>query len=948
MALGCLADGALSQVIEPAQVKRPVQIDDLFSWRELPELRISPDGKYIVFVVNAVADDANKRTSDLWLVATDDASEPVQITRHSGNDAAPRWSPDSRAIAFLSDRDDDSDEGVQQIYLWRLAGGEPERLTKIESGVTHVEWSADGQTLYFLSPDEPSQQRQSRLEKNEQDDAQPVEQGFQFSHLWALNLATRQSRRLTRGEFHITDFSLSPDGRRIAFCAAPTPLLNYETQTELYVIDAAGGPRRRLTENGAAETQPRWSPDGGFVTFAANANQDGTMHYVALSRLFAVPAAGGKVMPLMGGMKNGLVVEVGAHFWSANGNSIWLLVDSGFTHQLVELPVSDDDDKLTPGEPIVRDEGKRVMTLVDASRDTSLLAFGWESSTAARDIYVATRNNIAKARQRTNLNPQIDHLKLAPREIVHWQSRDGQQIEGLLYYPHDLPRDGDARRMPLLVNIHGGPLAADKNCFLMDMVTYPHLAAAHGFGTLFVNYRGSTGYGDAFARAIVGNYYTKDVADILSGVDALVDRGIADPKRLGIQGWSNGGILTTWITTETTRFRAAAVGAADVNWFSDFGTADIALPFDLEYFRGRPWDQRQHYLEKSPLFRMDKVRTPTLILHGEADVRVPLGQGQEHFRALKEIGKAHVEMILFPREEHTFAEIAHQKTKVAKELEWFQHYIDTAAEAAPKEPLAAPLSARLAQHGGMYGEWIANVLVPETAPLSALNDTASADPKGNEKATRLPLLVGRFEVTNAQFQHFVAERPHLARPAVDEPYKAVAVWQGSPARFLTGYANHPVTGVTPLEAEQYCRWLSQKTGRSYRLPTSEEWTEIASAGEEHQFPWGDEFSADRGNSASIWGEKTTFDARSLFTSAAGRQLLDHRLPTQQVGSYTSDKLHLHDISGNAWELCRHGQQFVARGGGWTSSPAELTLDARLNIPAEGRRGDVGFRVVREP
>ena len=919
---------ASAEVIRPEQVRRPVQVSDLFSWKELAELELSPDGAWVAFTLNEVAEGKNRRTGDLWLVSAEGKPAlPIRVTRHSADDTHPRWSPDGRRLAFLSTRGSDDEEA--EIYVFDLAGGEPEQVSDHETGIVEFAFSRDGRTLYFLAEDPLSEEDQERRDKQEQDDAKEFERKFQYQHLWALDLTTREERRITAGEYHITEFEISPDGRSLAFAAAPTPLLNYEAQTEVYRVSVNGGPRKRLTENAGAETQLRWSPDGKWISFAATALRDGTMRYVAVPRLFAVSASGGQSWPLMGEIELGIAPDLAPHFWSSDGRSIVLTLEAGFLNRLVRLPMRAEGEQLVAGKSKTLYEGPRLLSLATRADASDHLAFALESATEARDVYVADASEIAKARQLTTLNPQLATLDMARSEIVRFAGKDGQPVEGLLYYPLE-HRPG--KRSPLLVNIHGGPLAAEKHGFYMDMYTYPHLAAARGYATLFVNYRGSSGYGDDFARAIVGAYYTKDVADILAGVDWLVERGIADRERLGIQGWSNGGILTTWITTETDRFGAAAVGAADVNWISDFGTADIALPFDTEYFQGAPWENRQLYLDKSPLFRLDRVTTPTLILHGEDDVRVPTSQGHEHFRALKIHGKAPVEMVLFPREEHTFIEIAHQRTKVEKELAWFDKHV--LGDSQRPEPLAEPLEERVAQIHGLYGETIGNVLAPETVLVPA---STSAP----------PLAFGRFEVTNAQYQYFLADHGDIAVPQAKAPFQAVAVWDVETRRFKPGYGNHPVVGVTGREAEAYCRWLSKQTGHTYRLPTAGQWARAAQCGEEAVFPWGDEFEAGQANSACRWAETTLFDAKEFFEDEQGRKLLQRRLPTRQVGSVAANEWHLYDISGNVWELCTDGEQTIARGGSWSSTPAELRVEARLKLDAGQRRGDVGFRVVRE-
>jgi dipeptidyl aminopeptidase/acylaminoacyl peptidase/formylglycine-generating enzyme required for sulfatase activity len=956
-----MVHAALGAAPEAEQVQRPVQIEDLFSWKELLDLRLSPDGAWVAYALSEAQPDQEARTGDIWLVSTsaagqDSPSAARRVTRDPADDSSPRWSHDSRRLAFLSTRG--SDEELAQIYVYELAGGEPQRLTEHETGVTALRWSPDGRTIYYLAPDDTEHE-----DNDEKDDSERVEQDHKYGHIWAVDVNTQETRRITGGKFHITEFSVSPDGRQLALVAAPTPLLNYEEQVEVYTIRVSGGPRRRLTQNRGIERHVRWSPDGRWISFAAQALADGSFHYVAPDRLFAVSAGGGEVCPLMGEISVGLG---GEHFWSGDSRSVFLPLDRRVTHQLAELELREEQGRLKPGQCHLRYEGQRFLTRADPNRDGSKIAFALEDPSHSRDIYVAGTAQLDNSRRLTTLNPQHEALRMARCEVIRWKSLDGQEVEGLLYYPLDYQV---GERAPLLVNIHGGPLAAEKIYFMMDMYTYPHLAAARGYASLFVNYRGSSGYGDTFARAILGAYYTLDVQDILAGVDHLIQQGIADPNRLGVHGWSNGGILTTWITTETGRFKAAAVGAADVNWISDYGTADISIPFDREYFGGPPWQHLKLYLDKSPIFRMDRVTTPTLILHGAKDVRVPTSQGFEHFRALKEHAKTKVEMVTFPREEHTLLEIAHQRTKVERELAWFDQYIlglagdgprdDSAKPKAGREeskkkssrtpqqqPLAGPLRAKVAQAGGLFGQQEHGILVPETVPLTTPYAAEKVDERGVRRSARRPVLaIGRFEVTCAQYQHFLADVPAVPIPQAKAPFDSATVWDLATRRFRPGYANHPVMGITGEEARRYCRWLSKKTGREYRLPTASHWQRAAKGKDSGEFPWGDEFESGRGNTACHWAKKTIFSAGRFFRGTEGQALLKERLPTTQAGSFEPSESHAYDLCGNVWELCTQGDKWVARGGAWSSTPAELRLASRLKLAADERRNDVGFRVL---
>ncbi len=939
LAVALLATMAHAQVDVNALGKRPVQMSDVFAWKQIGETRISPDGSRVVFVVRQADQKENHWRSDLYLVSAA-GGEVVQLTRNPGNDYSPRWSPDGKRLAFLSVRGE-KEKARPQVYLWRPDGGDPERVTDSKTGVNSFAWSRDGRQIYFLANDPVPKEKEKR--RKAKDDAKTVEKEFQYAHLYVIDLDSRRSRRITRGRFHIFSFELSPDGRTIAFVAAPTPLLNYIKQSEIYTVSVLGGARQQITHNNAPESNLHWSPDGRWITFTTDATQDGVFHYVAPSRLFAVSATGGKAIPLMSRFKVGLS---GGYLWAPDGKAVYLSLNRGITRELVKLRIEERDGRLAPAGRRTLYAGERLMSRPHLDRSGKRMAFTLQDMQTPPDVYVAEVGRIDRARKLTDLNPQVRTWRLAKSEVIHWRSRDGVEVEGILYHPLE-PTEN--KPVPLIVSIHGGPFAAEKISFRMNWGSYPHLAAARGYAMLFVNYRGSSGYGDDWGRAIVGQYYTKDVDDILSGVDALVRRGIADSTRLAVRGWSNGGILTAWITTVTGRFKAAASGAGDVNWISDFGNSDIGVPFDIEYFAGRPWENLEHYLKKSPVFHLDRVTTPTLILFGAKDVRVPVGQGYEHYRTLKEVGKAPVEFVLFPREGHGLSELKHQRTKVQKELAWFDRYVLGGPE-RPK-PLASALIERAAHVGGVYGEMVGGVLVPETLALTA--DTLFAPPplptdgQAIDTVFVRPFAIGRFEVTNAQYLFFLAENPSVPVPQATSPFAAKQIWDRQTRRYAPGYDNHPVTGVTAEEARRYCEWLSAKTGRRFRLPSSEQWEFAARAGKRAIFPWGNVFQLAKALSLSSWAGEEAFDARAFFGSEKGKRLLAARLPTSQVGSFGANAWGLYDVSGNAWELCEEAGRPVIRGGGWASTPAELRLSEKLELAPDQRRSDVGFRVVEE-
>jgi dipeptidyl aminopeptidase/acylaminoacyl peptidase len=393
--------------------------------------------------------------------------------------------------------------------------------------------------------------------------------------------------------------------------------------------------------------------------------------------------------------------------------------------------------------------------------------------------------------QFTDLNPQFKNKTIAKTEIVHWKGADDDEVEGILYYPDDYKR---GQSYPLVVTTHGGPNLADRDNWSERMFYAPNLLTERGAFVLKTNYHGSADYGLKWGESICcGKYYDLEVPDIEHGVDYLIGRGLVDPDKIGAAGWSNGSILSIQLTiANPDRYKAAVVGAGDVEWISDWANVDFGESFDHYYFGKTPLEDPELYIQKSPLFKMDRVKTPTLIFFGTNDRQVPTEQGWTHYRALYSIGKAPVKLVLFPGEAHSPNKLTHQLRKLNEETAWFDKYLfkinPPENEALKKgSPLDVALERRSVQKvGALYGVAFRPPSIPENpAPDVLLPETVK---RGN-------IEVGRFEVTRAQFAAF------------DKDYK-----------FEAGTENYPANGITFEQAQAYCKWLSELTAETYRLP----------------------------------------------------------------------------------------------------------------------------------
>ncbi|MCK4774295.1 MAG: prolyl oligopeptidase family serine peptidase, partial [Candidatus Krumholzibacteria bacterium] len=397
---------------------------------------------------------------------------------------------------------------------------------------------------------------------------------------------------------------------------------------------------------------------------------------------------------------------------------------------------------------------------------------------------------ILDAKPITKINQHITKKSKAKTEVVTWTGAKDEEIEGILYYPHDYE---EGKKYPLVLMIHGGPRATDMDHW-SEYWAYPHqLFAQRGAFILKPNYHGSGNYGLEWMESIKGHYYELEVPDILSGIDSLVAQGNVDDEALGIMGWSNGSILAIACCIESDRFKVLCAGAGDVNWTSDYGNCAFGAAFDNAYFGGQPWENPQVYIDKSPLFRMQELETPTLIMFGSQDTSVPTEQGWQHFRAMQQIGKAPVRFLLFPGTGHRLRKLSHQRRKMEEELAWFDKYLfGTFAEGNEafdeRSPLAWALEkASVKTVGHLIGEEFDASIVPEIVELGDIR-------------------VSRFEITRAQFSAFDL---HYSYPP--------------------GTDNYPVNEISLPLAQAYCIWLSEKMGQTYRLPTEDEMDKLLTA-----------------------------------------------------------------------------------------------------------------------
>ncbi len=634
--------------VAAAQSKRPMTFEDVLAVKNLSDTQVSPDGRWVAYVLTQADMKEDAADADLWLASTS-GGEPVRLTTSKKNDTQPRWSPDGKRLAFISAREEKA-----QIFLISPFGGEAEKLTESKSGVLSFQWSPDGKRIAYVAQQEPTPEEEKRLK--DKDDAQVVDKNFKFTRVSVIDLQTKKASELVKGDFAAGDPQWSPDGRSIAYTTTPTPKADDGSLTDIWVVDVDSGKQRRLVNNDGPDSSPRWSPDGRWIAFLT---RDATHGQLGQSKLAVVSSEGGTPHELAPAFKS----QAGPATWSADGKDLYFNASVRTGNQLFSVPASG-------GEARQLSNMTGVMSQASFSKDRRTIAFTRSDVQNPPEVYVATSLALSGPVKLSDHNAQVRELALGASEVVRWKSKDGMEVEGLVIYPVGYDR---TRRYPTVALIHGGPSGVWTESFPASWSNFGHVWAGKGWVAFYPNVRGSSAYGEKFLLANVRDWGGGDYEDIQSGLDNLVAKGVADPDRLAQSGWSYGGYMTAWTLTQTTRFKAVMVGAGLTNMYSMYSTNDLQRVLE-GYFGGEPWNDTEFYWRKSAMAFIKKANTPTLILHGAADTRVPVGQAQELYMGLRK-NSVPVELVFFPREPHGLQEPRHQLDKMRREYAWFSKYV---------------------------------------------------------------------------------------------------------------------------------------------------------------------------------------------------------------------------------------------------------------------------------
>ena len=629
---------------------RGPEIKDLINLNWPVEVALSPDGKAVAFCVEVANWEKNRYDREIWVCR--EGREPAVYVKDQGSNSGLKWSADSLTLFFLSDR-----TGKPQLYRLAADGGEAQALTKVEQGVNSFDVSTVGGWIAVSVQDPEEDSLKKRRESY--GDFEWVHEDFLFSHLWKLNPQTGELARITEGrDYSVDGFSISPDGRKIAFDARWAPSVIAGNDSDIYVVDVATRNVGKIVELNGSDRNPIWSPDGREIAFESSAGKG----MITLNRpIGIVPAAGGEVRFVTRDFDENPVLLA----WRSDG--LYFSALQKTESRLFRIRT--DGSRLE----ILAGQAGWVLSEFSIDREAQKVAFIGENFGTFAEVFVSSLAAFSPQKL-TGFDSQLSGFALSSREVIRWTSKDGLDLDGILVKPAGFDA---ARRYPLLFVIHGGPQGVDAQLKLSrrDVRYYPiERFAARGALVLMVNYRGSSGYGEKFRTLNVRNLGVHDEWDFESAIDHLVKLGRVDPDRVGAMGWSQGGFLSAFFATHSRRFRAVSVGAGISDWATQYGIADMYW-YEGQYHGSKtPWDDPEVFKKTAPISYVKDAKTPALIQHGDKDPVAVTVNSFELYRALKD-NQVPVRFVLYKGFGHSINKPKGNLAVMTHNEEWFVRWI---------------------------------------------------------------------------------------------------------------------------------------------------------------------------------------------------------------------------------------------------------------------------------
>ena len=643
-----------------------ITTDDLLALKSVGSPAISPDGAWVAYTVERVDLEEDEKSTQIHMVSSD-AGEVLQLTADDYSASNPRWSPDGRYLGFVAAKGSD-DDAKPQVWTLDRRGGEAQQYTSVSQGISDFRWSPDGKRMLLLIKDKSADDLAKETAKSAGNEAKPLpyvidrlqfkQDGVPYldrtrTHIFVQSGRDAEPLQLTFGDYDDSGPAWSPDGARIAFVSNRTAEPDSNENTDIWVVSAAANAKTRsseqLTKNPGADYSPSWSNDGRSITYVSVTNTD--LLWYATNHLALVPATGGKERVLTAALDR----NVGSPEFTPDDKSILFSLEDSAEQQLGRFDLQTNKvDRLISGE---------LSASGFSQHPSGNIAVRVSMPHIAGEIFL-WRDGLLKQLTQTN-DALLTQRRLADVRNVTFPSADGTRIEGFIFTP---PGYRKGEKYPTILRIHGGPVSQYDFSFNAEA----QLLAAHGYVVVTSNPRGSSGYGQEFSAALFAEWGVKDFQDVMAAVDYAIQQGYTDPDRLGVGGWSYGGILTNYVITKSDRFEGAITGASEVNYVANYGHDHYQLQWELEL--GLPWENRDAWEKLSPFNDVDKVTTPTLVMGGKEDWNVPIMNSEQLYQALRRRG-VETQLVVYPDESHGISRPSFIKDRYERYLNWYDTHV---------------------------------------------------------------------------------------------------------------------------------------------------------------------------------------------------------------------------------------------------------------------------------